>query len=158
MDASLVLKWVLREPFSKEAEQLLRDWKDEDVRTIAPGLLPYEVAEVLHRRVQRGEMSPKMARERLNAVLEAGPVFLDFKTLHAEALELAQVLGRPSSYESHYLALAEREDCEFWTGDRSFWEAAKEAYQRIRWVGEGPDHPITEEGNGPAGSGTDELS
>ena len=95
----------------------------------------------MHRRAERGELSYKEARERLKAVMEAGPVLLDVKALHTEALELAQRLGRPSAYESHYLALAERENCELWTGDRAFWEAAKDAYPRVRWVGEGPDHP-----------------
>lgn len=157
VDAGLVLKWVSREPFSKEAKDLLREWKERDVRTIAPGLLPYEVAEVLHIRVARGELSPKKAQDRLSAILEAGPVFLEFKALYAEALELAQVLGRTSSYESHYLALAEREDCEFWTGDRQFWEAAREAFPRVRWVGEGPDSPAAEEDVDSTGSGGDEI-
>jgi predicted nucleic acid-binding protein len=156
VDAGLILKWVSREPFSREAKELLRDWKERDVRTIAPGLLPYEVAEVMHRRVVRGELSSKKAQDRLSAVIEAGPVFLDLKALHAEALELAQALGR-SSYESHYLALAEREDCEFWTGDRQFWEATREAFPRVRWVGEGPDSPAAEEDIGSTESSGDEV-
>jgi hypothetical protein len=53
--------------------------------------------------------------------------------------------GSRTSYEAHYLALAVREDCEFWTGDKGFWEAAKDAHPRVRWVGEGPDRPAVEE-------------
>ncbi len=145
VDAALALKWVTKEPSSRAAKELLQDWKERDVGTIAPGLLPYEVAEVLHRRVERGELSHKKARDRLKAIMEAGPVLLDLKALHTEALELAHALERSSAYETHYLALAEREDCEFWTGDKTFWEAAKDAYPRVRWVGEGPDRPAAEE-------------
>ncbi|QIN78295.1 PIN domain-containing protein [Rubrobacter marinus] len=145
VDAALALKWVSREPFSRIAKELLREWKERDVGTIAPGLLPYEVAEVLRKRVERGELSPKKARDRLKAIMDAGPVLLDLKALHNEALELAYVLERPSAYEAHYLALAEREDCELWTGDRTFWEVAKDAYPRVRWVGEGPNRPAAEE-------------
>ena len=156
VDAGLALKWVSREPFSRAAKELLRDWKERDVRTIAPGLLPYEVSEVLHRRVARGELSPDKAQVHLSAVIEAGPVFLDLKALHAEALELAQALGC-SSYESHYLALAEREDCEFWTGHRQFWETARDAFPRVRWVGEGPDSPDVGEDTGLTWSSGEEV-
>lgn len=38
VDASLAVKWVLEEPYTREAEELLAKWKDNEVRTIAPGL------------------------------------------------------------------------------------------------------------------------
>ncbi|MDP9475300.1 MAG: hypothetical protein M3R38_06340 [Actinomycetota bacterium] len=60
-------------------------------------------------------------------------------------MRLVAELGSRTSYEAHYLALAQREDCEFWTGNKGFWEAAKEAYPRVRWVGEGLDSPAVEE-------------
>lgn len=135
VDASLAIKWVVEEPYSTEAERLLERWKDEDVRTVAPGLLPYEVANALHKRVLRGDMSADDARRGVEAILQAGPVMLDHTSVHGEAISLAQELGQRASYDTHYLALARREDCECWTADRRFWEAAKDRHPRLRWVG-----------------------
>jgi predicted nucleic acid-binding protein len=129
---------------------LLPVWKERGVRTIAPGLLPYELANALYERVRRGEMTLDEAQEGSNAIMDAGPMLLDHKALQAEALRLAQTLGCSASYD---VALAEREYCECWTGDRGFWEAAKDTCPRTRWVGEGPDRPAAaEEGTGPANS------
>ena len=138
VDASLAIKWVVEEPYSPEAERLLEGWKDEDVRTVAPGLLPYEVANALYKRVLRGEMSADDARKGVEAILEAGPVLLDHTSVHGEAMGLAQELGRRAAYDTHYLALAQKENCECWTADRRFWEAVKDQHPRLRWVGEVP--------------------
>jgi predicted nucleic acid-binding protein len=138
VDASLAIKWVVEEPYSPEAERLLEGWKDEDVRTVAPGLLPYEVANALYKRVLQGDMSADDARRGVEAILEAGPMLLDHTSVHGEAIGLAQELGRRAAYDTHYLALARKEDCECWTADRRFWEAAKDQHPRLRWVGEAP--------------------
>lgn len=153
VDASLALKWILEEPFSEEARELLLRWKEDDVKTIAPGLLPYEVTNVLYERVKRGEINLEEAHEGLAAIMDAGPVLLDYKPLHAEALRLARILGRSTSYDTHYLALAEKEDCVLWTADESFYNATKDAHSRVRWVGE-----ATEEGERGGGADTAESA
>lgn len=147
VDASLALKWILEEPFSDKAKELLLRWKAEDVRMIAPGLLPFEVTSVLYERIKRGEVDLEDAREGLAAVMDAGPVLLDHRALHAEALRLAHTLGHPNSYDTHYLTLAEREDCALWTADESFYKAVKESHPRVKWIGE-----VAGEGAGKAGS------
>jgi predicted nucleic acid-binding protein len=135
---SSAVKWVVEEPYSPEAERLLEKWKDEDVRTVAPGLLPYEVANALYKRVLRGEISSDDDRRGVEAILKAGPVLLDHTSVHGEAIGLAQELKRRAAYDTQYLALARRENCECWTADRRFWEAAKENHPRLRWLGEAP--------------------
>ena len=37
---------------------------------------------------------------------------------------------------SHYLALAESPDCEFWTADHRFYNHASPGFNRVRWTGE----------------------
>ncbi len=41
-----------------------------------------------------------------------------------------------SSYDTHFLALAQRKNCDCWTADRWFWDAAKARHPQLRWVGE----------------------
>jgi predicted nucleic acid-binding protein len=41
------------------------------------------------------------------------------------AIEIAALTGQRASYDSHYLALAERLGCELWTADDRFRDAAR---------------------------------
>ena len=136
VDASLALKWVLEEPLSREAEGLLAQWEEGRVRMVAPGLLLYEATDALRARVARGEMRGNEARIGVEAIVESGPVLVDQNALHWDALKLAMRLRLPDAYGAHYLALAEREDCELWTGNDGFWNAVKARHPRVRWVGE----------------------
>lgn len=136
VDASLALKWVVEEPHSRKAEDLLAQWEKGRVTMMAPSLFLYEVTTALRARVARGEMKGNQAREGVEAILEAGPALVDQNALHWDALKLAMQLRLPDAYGTHYLALAESEDCELWTGSENLWNAARMRHPRVRWVGE----------------------
>ena len=57
VDASLAIKWLLEEDDSDKAHAVLQSWIAQDTARIAPHLMPFEVANALHRRVVRGELS-----------------------------------------------------------------------------------------------------
>ena len=57
VDASLAVKWLVDEEDSDKAHSVLESWVTQDVTRIAPYLMPFEVANALHRRVLRGELS-----------------------------------------------------------------------------------------------------
>ncbi|HLH72158.1 MAG TPA: type II toxin-antitoxin system VapC family toxin [Chloroflexota bacterium] len=135
VDASITLKWVLDEPYTAEALLLLDELVREEVQPLAPALLAYEVASALYKRVCRDELSLELAQERLADLLERGPV-LDFDPLlHQQALSLAHRFGQSASYDAHYLALAQREQCEFWTADERLWNAVCQDLPWVRWIG-----------------------
>ena len=50
--------------------------------------------------------------------------------------ELAKEFNLPVCYDMQYLAVAELEDCELWTCDKSLVNSLKDKVKRIRWVGE----------------------
>jgi predicted nucleic acid-binding protein len=54
----------------------------------------------------------------------------------SRGIQIADELGRPSTYDSLYVALAEREDCELWTADERYWNAARAQFPRVRWIGD----------------------
>jgi predicted nucleic acid-binding protein len=54
---------------------------------------------------------------------------------HRDALRLARRLGLRSTYDAHYLALADDLDCEFWTADERLYNAVRERFPLIRWLG-----------------------
>lgn len=58
VDASLAVKRVLNERGSDAALAHLEEWVRAGVEMVAPPLISYEVANVLHQRVRRGTLAP----------------------------------------------------------------------------------------------------
>jgi predicted nucleic acid-binding protein len=56
--------------------------------------------------------------------------------LSTRALELADRFGLSATYDAHYLALAEREGCEYWTADERLWNSVRAQLGWVRWLGE----------------------
>ena len=136
VDASLAFKWLVREKHSDEAREISRSWASEGIRAAAPYLMPVEVANALHRRVVRGELTVEDAARLLENLLASGIELRDPPTLHVRALKLASALSQGAVYDSHYLALAQTLDCELWTADEKFFRIARQIAGNIRWVGE----------------------
>ena len=64
------------------------------------------------------------------------PVELYFdEGLLRRGYELATAYNRPTAYDAQYLALAERLDCTFWTADERLFNAVKDQFTDIRWLG-----------------------
>ena len=138
VDTSIAIKWVLREDDSQTAFALLTEWTDRDFQVIAPALLAYEITNALHKRIRKGEISLNRAREALAEVLLIG-LELDFSqdpAISIRAIELANQYGLSATYDPHYLALAEREGCEFWTADLKMWNAIKGKIDWVRYIGD----------------------
>jgi predicted nucleic acid-binding protein len=134
VDTSLVLKWILKEADSDKAVMLLTEWGNKQVEMFAPALLAYEVANILYQDVRKGKYTINVARESLTDVVMKGIVF-DFSEdlgLSMLAMEFAHRFNLPASYDSHYLALAERKECELWTADRRLQRAVKGQLDWIR--------------------------
>ena len=137
VDASIALKWVLDEPDSDIAQILLAEWIDKGLVILAPALLAYEATNGLYRKARKGEITRDRARQALIKILFTGLEF-DFSqgtSLSMKAMELSERFDRPATYDSHYLALAEREGCEFWTADTRLWNSIKGKFSWVRWMG-----------------------
>ncbi|MBI3942280.1 MAG: type II toxin-antitoxin system VapC family toxin [Chloroflexi bacterium] len=52
------------------------------------------------------------------------------------AWDLAQTLNRPRAYDTAYLALAQMQQCDFWTADEKLYNATKAHLPWVRWIGE----------------------
>ena len=136
LDASFVLKWVLNESDSSKALALLTEWTSEGVVILAPALLAYEAANALYQHVRSGKFSADAARQSLTDVILKGLTF-DFSSdlaLSMRAIDLAGQYDLSATYDSHYLALAEREGCEFWTADTKMWRAIRGKLPWVRWL------------------------
>ena len=136
IDASLAIKWLIEEIDSDIAHAALQHWVEQDTARIAPYLLPFEVANVLHRRVVRQELGLEDSARMIARLRESKLELHQPQGLHVRALQLASRLSQGAAYDAHYLALAESVGCELWTADERFYRAASPSADYVRWIRE----------------------
>ena len=132
VDASLVVKWLLEEEDSQEARRLSEHWSSTGIQPAAPRLLIYEIANTLHLKVRRGQTRIEDASNAFADLIAFKIELIDMESIHVRAIEIAAHLSQGAVYDSHYLALAEHLDCEFWTADLAFARAAARITERVR--------------------------
>ena len=136
VDANLVLKLVLTEADSVQAETLWAQWISENREIVAPYLLAFEVTSVIRTKVHRQVISSDAGDQAFDAVHTQGVKLLHPDGLHQRAWELAKRFNRPQAYDSHYLALAEMLSLELWTADKRLYNAVKDALPWVKWLGD----------------------
>ena len=131
IDASVAVKWFVPEIHSAAAARLL----EPEIVLCAPDLIGPEFANVLWKKMRRGEITRD----------EADEIFRAFRALPLEihpsafllgaAFELAVEFDR-SVYDSLYLALAVAEECVLITADAKFQSvvAMTPLAGHIQWV------------------------
>jgi predicted nucleic acid-binding protein len=119
VDASVAVKWVLMEPDSPTARNLVGAEP-----LVAPDFLMLECAHVLAMQVRRGRMAATEAEQGFRVIAAAGVRLVASPPLIAEAQRIAMELGQ-SVYDSLYLALAIEEGVSLVTADVRFADAAR---------------------------------
>jgi predicted nucleic acid-binding protein len=114
IDASVAVKWVLREVNSGAADALL-----DDHDLIAPVLWLAEAGNALWRRQRIGEITADEADVRLSALLNAPLTSQPLEPILPAAVKIAIEIGHPI-YDCLYLALAQRHQTHVITADRRF--------------------------------------
>jgi predicted nucleic acid-binding protein len=135
IDASLAAMWAIPEVYTNQALTLANQWAQEETQLIAPCLMLTEVTNAFYKRVVRGEIDVTTAIEALHVVMEFGIEIREEPGLHSQAIRLAHQFKRPTTYDCHYLALAEILHCALWTGDERFHNSVKKTFHRVNWIG-----------------------
>ena len=136
VDASLAIKWLAEEDDSDKAYALYLEWDASGVQIAAPHLMLAETVNALHRKVVDGKLAPQSMSGILENMDALGVRFYNLPNMHGRAWQLAEQLNQGAVYDSIYLALAERLDCELWTADRRFYRVARRFSNRIRRLGD----------------------
>ena len=138
VDASLVMKWVVREADSSVAEALLDRWMRDREVVAAPWLLVLEACNSLYQRVRRGVLSSMEAAQLAESFPAMDLLMLDTSELQGEAMRIAVRFGLPATYDAQYLVLASHHRCELWTADRRLWNLTHAEARWVRLLGEEP--------------------
>ena len=118
VDASVAIKWVVDEQDTDRARSL------SGTRFHAPDLLLVECANVLWKKVIRGELSRDGAVNRTHLLAKAPVTVHSSAQFIIPALELSLKLRYPA-YDCVYLALARRNGIPLVTADAKFAEAVR---------------------------------
>jgi predicted nucleic acid-binding protein len=102
-------------------------------------LVWYELSSTLRNRVHRGSLTVDDASEALEKLLDLRITSWRYVGLHRAALALANQLGRPNAYDTHYLALARELSCPLWTADERFYNAVRQFFPEVHWLAEADD-------------------
>ena len=135
MDASVAVKWFLREVHTDQAQSLL----GRDHELLVPDLIWAELGNVLWKRRRSGELTLAAAHEMLHDFGSFPLIVYPTRGLAHAALTIADDVGR-AIYDCFYLALAVAERCRLVTADRRFHDAIlRGAFAPyILWVEETP--------------------
>jgi predicted nucleic acid-binding protein len=130
LDASVAVKWVLREEHGVTARRVLAT-----KTLLAPHLLWAEVGNTLWKRQRRRESSVEEVRGMLAEVQRLPVTTFAHWPLLAAALDLAIALDQ-TVYDCLYLALAEKRDSVMVTADRRFHDVVSASVwtDRIVWI------------------------
>lgn len=130
IDASVAAKWVLTEPQTGIALDLLHG----TLRCAAPAIIKVEVTGAVVRRLRTGKMSPSDARAACDdwrdLVSDAFVRLIATDELYDSALDLAFEMKHPFA-DCLYLAAAKQLDCQLVTADQALFDRGLKVYDRI---------------------------
>jgi predicted nucleic acid-binding protein len=130
LDASVAAKYLIPEVDSENAKALLNQWREGRISLLAPEILPAEVANVLWKKVRRGEVLSE----------EAEALYLDFQQVQVPltpinelveaALRLAMRHGH-SVYDGLYVALAQMTGRKLITADEKLFNTIIGEFRQV---------------------------
>jgi predicted nucleic acid-binding protein len=136
VDANILIAFGLAdEPLQIQAKQILFAWRNTNEHLVAPQLFRSEITAVVRKTVYQHRITPEQGRVLLSELLIYPVEFHEDDALLLEAYELAVRFNRPRAYDTQYMALAERLNCEFWTADERLLNSTQGQFNRIRWLG-----------------------
>ncbi|RPI49931.1 MAG: PIN domain-containing protein [Deltaproteobacteria bacterium] len=136
IDASVILKWYLPdEEFASKALNILHRHVSGEIVLCAPTILPYEILNAFLMAERRGRVNEEVTRNAFNAFLDLEINFLDPFMDYPGIISPARSFDR-SVYDASYLAVAEKRNFNFVTGDKRLYNAVRKKLKWVQWIGQ----------------------
>jgi predicted nucleic acid-binding protein len=116
LDSSVAFKWEIKESDSDKAVRLRDESRQGLHELIAPDVFTAEVAHAMTRAERQGRVSRAQGWRLMLGILADAPAFRSYQPLVARSYAISSIY-RVGLYDCLYVALAEREGCEFITAD-----------------------------------------
>jgi predicted nucleic acid-binding protein len=129
IDCSTAFQWFVAEVDTPKAQRLRNDFDNGICELLAPDLFPTEMANALLMEEQKkmSRVGPGDAALFLVQALNSLATILDAVPLLPRAQDIAKKYKR-SVYDCLYVALAEREQCDFITADNKLVNSLQSAF------------------------------
>jgi predicted nucleic acid-binding protein len=128
------MKWkMLAEDHAAAANELLLDWEHEAVDVYVPNHFQSEIVSAFLRAHRRGRIRTDEAQEAIRDLLALPFIICDIASIAERAFSIAQQHYQ-RAYDCLYVALAERQEGELWTGDQRLYNALHLHYAYVRWI------------------------
>jgi predicted nucleic acid-binding protein len=116
LDASVGFEWVVPETNSDKAIRLRDDYRNAVIELLAPDIFPLEVAHALTRAERQNRITPAQGAQALADLLSLHPQLHPPLPFLPRAYQISSQM-RVGVFDCLYVALAERERCQFITAD-----------------------------------------
>jgi predicted nucleic acid-binding protein len=116
VDSSVAFKWVVPEPFSDKALQLRADYENAVHDLVAPDIFPIEIGHALTRAERQKRIPVGAAVPLLTDILRTLPNLHISLAFLLRACDISST-ARVGIYDCLYVALSEREQCQFVKAD-----------------------------------------
>jgi predicted nucleic acid-binding protein len=136
IDASVALKWQFEdEAYRSEALVLLEDYQEGEVDLVTTSLFAYEVLSGIYVAIRMRRLNSDAGEKALRNLISLDIEEQGLDGLADAAFKMALRYDL-SPYDCAYLALAEREDFQFITGDKKLFNAVRQRLRWVRWIGD----------------------
>jgi predicted nucleic acid-binding protein len=136
IDASLAVSWLTYSNHTPAANLLRQEWAKNGVEFVGPTIFHAEVMSALRELVLDRKMLPEEADEALSICLAMPIRTVGGEDVYRTAWRVSSELDLRFSWASQYLAVAELENCEYWTVDRRLVGLAREKRTWVKWLGD----------------------
>lgn len=135
LDSNVVMHWLLHNPdYHACAQRLIEDCLVDDVALFAPPTFHAEADSIIRIAVHLNRLSVQDGQA-LYAQLDALAITTVMNVaIRRRARAIARQLDQPRVYDATYAALAEARDCDFWTGDKRFYNVAHHDFPFVRFI------------------------
>jgi len=138
VDASFIAPLLMPHPLAQKAADLIRHWKREYYRIVAPCFMPVEVVSALRQAVYGGRFDPQQALEAADMLMLLDiELVLPSREVLQSSLRWAERLGQSKAYDAQYVALAESLNADLWSADERLVNALRaQGATWAHWIGE----------------------
>ena len=124
VDSGIAVKWFVPEPDSLRAKLIYDEYQVGNIELLAPDLIYPEFGNIIWKKRLFQNLSEANADAAINLFLNLDFVLTSTAALFDDAYEIA-VKYKRTFYDSLYLSLSIRENCEFVTAGEKFYNAVK---------------------------------
>jgi predicted nucleic acid-binding protein len=133
IDSSVAVKWFIPEVYSIEARRILDEYQSGEITLLAPDLINAEIGNIIWKKHVLQGLDAADAQAVLDEFRALQFTFTPTSDLLDEAYKLA-VRYRRTVYDSLYLALSERLNCQCVTADEKLVNAVGSSVPNLIWL------------------------